>query len=372
MRQALLNKPFARPHLPHAPAIPRGVQQVGLGTARAFHCGRPIFASLAENVPIAGRALSEMDIDMEKRKVYNKPSLLKKATVKKEEKGKGPRAKEITSVVPVTPIVEQVLEDLDIYLPVAPIAPVTTRLLIPLAPTPSGRTPLPADIPASSSTGRFLPLSALASIHTSHHTHSHRVSTIFARLDDAGVWNDPHVRSHTYGSLDGTCVLLEVTFDGWDEERVRAVLGDAGRGWCEIVEITSGIEDSVLDEPASVSPRVEPESTTSEEIDQWFRGADHPLFSPPPARIEVEVDPADSVFLPTLDLSLVAQVDHALGFDDEWETFSNHSQFDDVLSDIGSEDVNMFGLSPLGSGPSPGWVGLDGPQAHTGPMDYLF
>jgi hypothetical protein len=313
-----------------------------------------------------------MDVDVEKRKVYNKPSLLKKASVKKEEKGKGPRAKEITPAVPVTPVVEQVLEDLDIYLPVVAIAPVTTRLLIPLAPTPSGRTPLPADTSALSSTGRFLPLSALASIHTSHHMHSHRVSTIFARLDDAGVWNDPHVRSHAYGSPDGTCVFLEVTFDGWDEESVRAVLGDAGRGWCEIVETVSGIEDSVLDEPASVSPRVEPDSTTSEEIDQWFRGADHPHFSPPPARIEVEVDPADSVFLPTLDLSLVAQVDHALGFDDEWEMTSNHSQFDDVLSDIGSDDVDMFGLSSPGSGLSPGWVGLDGRQAHRGPMDYLF
>ncbi|KAJ2965932.1 hypothetical protein NUW54_g13952 [Trametes sanguinea] len=40
------------PFLPRAPVVPRSVTQVGLGTARNFSSGRPLFQHLAENVPI--------------------------------------------------------------------------------------------------------------------------------------------------------------------------------------------------------------------------------------------------------------------------------------------------------------------------------
>ena len=73
------------PKLPRAPAVPRGVQQVGLGTARNFTTGRPIFAHLAENVPVAGRALSEADWKIQRKK---EQARLAKANAKKEQKKK--------------------------------------------------------------------------------------------------------------------------------------------------------------------------------------------------------------------------------------------------------------------------------------------
>jgi hypothetical protein len=326
-----------------------------------------------ENVPLVARTLTEADVDLEKRKVLNKPSLLKKkASAKTQEKGKGPRAKEnVPAVAKIAVVEDSVAEDLDVYLPIAPVAPVTTRLVVPLAPTPSGRTPLPADIPASSSSaGRFLPLSTLASVHASHHAHSLRVSTVFARLDSAGVWKDPCVRSRSYGSPDGTCVLLEVTFDGWDEERVRAVLGDAGQGWCEIEETRTGIEDSVLDQ-AAPRPEAAPASTTSEEIDRWFSGLDHRPSSPPPARVEVEFDPAESVILPTLDFSsFPTDVERHSESDDEWDAFS-----DGPLSDLGSDDVALYGLSSPRRDLSHGWdvtSPVVSPPTREGPIKYLF
>src|SRR5260221_12650166 len=55
------------PRLPRPPAAPRNVAQVGLGTARNFTTGRPIFQSLADkmyNIPVASRAFLEADLDM--------------------------------------------------------------------------------------------------------------------------------------------------------------------------------------------------------------------------------------------------------------------------------------------------------------------
>ncbi|KAJ7672098.1 hypothetical protein B0H17DRAFT_184549 [Mycena rosella] len=58
--------------LPRAPVVPRGMTQVGLGTARNFSSSRPIFQQLADNVPIAGRALYEADWDLSMRKEQEK------------------------------------------------------------------------------------------------------------------------------------------------------------------------------------------------------------------------------------------------------------------------------------------------------------
>jgi len=65
-------------YLPHGPyttnALPRGphaVANIGLGTARNFSSGRPVFQNLVQNVPIVARALNEAgdSIDDVKRKM---------------------------------------------------------------------------------------------------------------------------------------------------------------------------------------------------------------------------------------------------------------------------------------------------------------
>lgn len=56
---------FGAPFLPRGPTLPRpnAVTNVGLGTARNFSSGRPIFQNLIQNVPVAARSLCELDLD---------------------------------------------------------------------------------------------------------------------------------------------------------------------------------------------------------------------------------------------------------------------------------------------------------------------
>lgn len=83
----------------------------------------------------------------------------------------------------------------------------------------------------------------------------------------AGVWARGATFS-AHGDASGLCTVLRVEFRGWTEAMVRDVMGDAGRGWCRVVEM----EDYDFEDERSrcVSP---------------------------------EVDPAASVVLPTLDFS---------------------------------------------------------------------
>lgn len=56
---------FGAPYLPRGPTIPRpnAVTNVGLGTARNFSSGRPLFQNLIQNVPVAARSFCELDLD---------------------------------------------------------------------------------------------------------------------------------------------------------------------------------------------------------------------------------------------------------------------------------------------------------------------
>jgi hypothetical protein len=64
-RQAV-GRPFGAYHIPKAPGFtPRSVSQVGLGTARSFHSSRPLFQNLVDNAPIALRAFTEADWELE-------------------------------------------------------------------------------------------------------------------------------------------------------------------------------------------------------------------------------------------------------------------------------------------------------------------
>jgi hypothetical protein len=62
-----LSMPMGAPRLPRPPAVPRSIAQVGLGTARNFTTGRPIFQNIADkiyNVPVTSRAFLQADLDM--------------------------------------------------------------------------------------------------------------------------------------------------------------------------------------------------------------------------------------------------------------------------------------------------------------------
>ena len=187
--------------------------------------------------------------------------------------------------------VSEVQVEFDHYFAASP-AEVTTNLLVPLAPTPSSRQPL-----SSSPSLSLVPLSILLDVHASHGLHSLRVSSLFSRLDAAKVWVDQRVSCSVYGDPSGLASIMKIEFKGWTKGQVRAVLGEAGNGWCMIQEF--GKED--LPEPAPPSPSLSG-------ISSPFSGNSTPPFGfeeedslagdPPP-----KYDPSNSLVIPALDLS---------------------------------------------------------------------
>lgn len=223
-----LSRPFSAPRLPRPPTVPANVTQVGLGTARAFHSGRPIFQNMVDNVPIATRALweAEWDVKLKKKEAHK----IRRATKNKAV----PKSQEMLK--PVMPESRFGTSELDVYFPVESTPAVTTHLLVPLAPTPTNRLPLSTRTD-DGNVHPLLPVSNLASIHTRHRLHSLRVSTLFARLDAANVWDDPGVNVDAYAfgphhdTQERQCTILRVTFRGWNIGRVRIILGDSVEKW---------------------------------------------------------------------------------------------------------------------------------------------
>ena len=176
----------------------------------------------------------------------------------------------------------------------APPAEVTTSLLVPLAPTPSSRQPLPC-VPSPS----LIPLPILLDVHASHRLHSVRVSSLFSRLDSAKVWVDQSVSCSVYGDPSGLASIMKIEFKGWTKAQVRAVLGEAGKGWCMMQELWAE------DLPDSAPP-----SPSLSGISSPFSGCSTPPFGleeegslagdPSP---EYDVDPSKSLVIPALDLS---------------------------------------------------------------------
>ncbi|KAF5379855.1 hypothetical protein D9757_007224 [Collybiopsis confluens] len=277
---------LARPAQPHffarpATFVSRSVAQVGLGTARNFSSGRSVFQNFVENVPIAGRALYEADWDihMQAERDAIKKSL--KGTNAKAERSEmlKPKQKQMLALTTVPESIPESISEMDQYF-TNPIPAVTTMLLVPLAPTPTGRAPLPADVSDHAS---LLPLPSLASIHNSHEMHSLRVSALFSRLDAAHVW-EKGVLCSAYSEPDihGLCTVLQVEFVGWTASEVRGIIGESGTGWCAIEEIKSLSEDDLFSDVSSI-----------------FSGLsdDEGMGSP------LTVEPAHSLVLPTLDFS---------------------------------------------------------------------
>jgi len=237
-----LSRPFSAPRLPRPPVVPANVTHVGLGTARTFHSGRPIFQNIVENVPITTRALWEVEWEEKMKK-----KAARKLRRVKENCAPVPKTKDKLKLRPELLSIKLSKDhaepsELDIYFPVQPAPAVTTYLLVPLAPTPTARLPLSA----GSTTHPLLPISEVASTHYNHRLHTLRVSTLFARLDSGQVWDDPAVTvdAYAYGPRDSSddnarekqCTVLRVSFAGWTADRVRAIVGDSTEGWCTMEE----------------------------------------------------------------------------------------------------------------------------------------
>ncbi|KAJ3517180.1 hypothetical protein NLJ89_g672 [Agrocybe chaxingu] len=315
VRQALKNNAIRRqantflPRAP-APAPPRcgGVAQVGLGTARNFSTGRPIFQHLAENVPIVGRALYEVDWDLDMRKESKRMHTLAENKVKKVSKTQEmikPVQKKLKQQAIETEGVTAVSaqDDFAHYFHAVSTPAITTYLLIPLAPTPTTRVPLRPD--PGRSDALLPPLSYLGALHGSYSTHTLRVSSLFTRLDQANVWaRGVYCSAYSQGQQyqcagtndgesgvvgEGVCTTLTIEFRGWTKAEVRSVIGESGTGWCVLEEVVH--EEITVEEDLS-----DMDSLCSGDYDDQHTFGDS--FG-----MREAIDPTQSFILPTLDLS---------------------------------------------------------------------
>ncbi|KAI0637460.1 hypothetical protein C8Q77DRAFT_1097710 [Trametes polyzona] len=374
--RTFLSRPPTVPFLPRAPGVPRNIAQVGLGTARNFTTGRPVFQHLAENVPIYARAFSEADWKVrmqEERERLKMEKAKAKAHARKARKAQvALRPLKPVKAVTTAAVSEPKQEELEHYFPTPAAPEVTTHLLIPLAPTPTTRLPLSPN-PSSSSARPLLPLELIASMHTSHGTHALRVSTLFARLDTSHVFDDPGVHCEARGDPSGLCTVLEVRFEGWTASRVRGVIGEAGTGWCVLDEVWRDEEraeaeemDAALETMSAVESDLESHaglaslSGLSDINGSWDASAGH-------------IDPARSFVLPTLDFSAsfaapswssppasrgppsVSSALEDLQFHNEW------SEIEDGFSSPGSPGDYDADYSSDGSSVS-AWMGPAGPE----------
>ncbi|PPQ73023.1 hypothetical protein CVT26_014671 [Gymnopilus dilepis] len=383
-RDALKNNALRRQantFLPRSPGPvpPRmgGAAQVGLGTARNFSSARPIFQNLVQNVPIAGRALYEVDWDIEMRKEQQQMRLRAIKSSKKSQKGKemikaNKQAQKRREVLPEEENVFQKStesEDIEHYFPAPQAPPVRTYLLIPLAPTPTSRHPLSLNPEMSGREPTLLPpLSDLGVLHASHSTHALRLNTLFTRLDQADVWAHGNVHCSAYsqghshhkwdarsGTEEGVCTILKIEFIGWTKAEVRSVIGESGSGWCvleEVVQDESIVEEDELSDLDSGSLSARPSFASSPEHGPIL--ADEQLF-----------DPSDSLVLPSLDISnsspersIGTSVPSELELDDPWAddyqySSSGSSSYSD-LSDLIIDPPSSNGWFGFGHGFGPG------------------
>ena len=309
-----------RHHLPRPPPVGVHVTtNIGLGLARNFSTARPIFQNIVDNVPVVCRAFYEADLDLRKghaKRPRNRPSIQNKTKVSKSHDN--PRAMSFLQDNEA-----EIARYFDDY-----VAPVTTYLLVPLAPTPSSRVPLSEEPVLSMDVPMLLPpLSLLQQHHASFERHAARVSSLFLRLNQASVWSKgASCSSYSHGGEDAErCTILTVEFIGWSEAEVRAVIGEGGTGWCEIIECKS--DDADADESSEWS------ATEPDEI-AGVKDSEHNQVS-------------SSLVMPTIDLS-------SPGFESSFSfpspdlslssmallsrSMSPFSGFDDPWSDTGSEN----------------------------------
>jgi len=130
------------------------------------------------------------------------------------------------------------------YFVEASSAPFVTTLSIPLAPT-GTRAPLePLNDNNYNTT-----YSQVLNIHNSYTQHSIRIISLFRRLDRADVWNRGATVDCFDTEGDGLCHMLNVRLDGWSEEMLKEVIGDAGVGWCRITSVPKALVGSEAARP---------------------------------------------------------------------------------------------------------------------------
>ena len=358
-RQAV-GHPFGAYRLPKPPGFtPRSVSQVGLGTARSFHSSRPLFQNLVDNAPIALRAFTEADWELETRG--------KQPVKVVKQKGTHGVEKTREMAKPIEKKVQPVLEtqaEFDHYF-ATPTAEVITNLLVPLAPTPSSRQPLP-----SAPSPSLIPLSILLDLHASHEVHSLRVSSLFSRLDAAKVWIDPGVSCSVYGDPSGLASIMKIEFKGWTKAQVRAVLGEAGRGWCLMEEF--GVEDSLDSAPPSPSLSGVSTPCTGCSTPPFGFDEEDSLAGDPYAGFDI--DPSNELVIPSLELSnYEAWTDSPRV--PEHITIHESSSDSEVGSDYGSDGTSEYDRRSDHSDPAGfGWMVVSSrvDEVGDGPREYMF
>lgn len=352
---------FGAYHLPKPPGLTPPVSQVGLGTARSFHSSRPLFQNLVDNAPISLRAFIEADWELETK--GKKPVKMEKRKeapeVKKTKEMAKPAEKKVVHRVSETQI------EFDHYF-VTPPAEVITNLLVPLVPTPSSRQSLP-----STPSPSLIPLSILLDVHASHELHSLRASSLFSRLDAAKVWLDPRVSCSVYGDPSGLASIMKIEFKGWTKTQVRAVLGEAGKGWCMMQEFeVEDFPDSAPPSP-SLSGISSPCSGYSTPV-FGFEEEDSVVSDPSP---EYDVDPSSSLVIPALDLSNhEAWADNSPRVPEHIDipAPSSHSELDLDYDTDGSSEYDLFSNHSDSTGV--GWMMMSSrvSEVDDGPRERMF
>ena len=293
VRHALSTR-MGAPRLPRPPAVPRSVAQVGLGTARNFTTGRPIFQNIADNmhnIPVVTRAFLEAGLDI--RTKEDRGIALKLKHNRRKSKKRScrdcasdkvqfhPAATRPTSAAAAA---EETEAEFDKYF-VSQVPDVSTTLLIPLAPTPTSRVPLSHTF--AYDRHPLVPFLELSALRVDTERHASRVRALFEQLDAAQAWDKGAV-CETLGGARGASVL-RVRFAGWSAYAVRGIIGEAATGWCILEEERAEYEhgDSEPGECLSdFGSAVPPDDPGMAELN---------LNSP--------IDPAYSFVLPTLDFS---------------------------------------------------------------------
>ncbi len=294
VRHALSTR-MGAPRLPRPPAVPRSIAQVGLGTARNFTTGRPIFQNIADNmhnIPVAARAFLEADLDMRTKEDRGLALKLKHARRKSKKHSRRVCASDKVQFHPsathppatATAAEETESEFVKYFVPQVP--DVSTTLLIPLAPTPTTRVPLSHTF--AYDRHPLVPFLELSALRVDTERHASRVKALFEQLDAAQAWDKGAV-CETLGGARGASVL-RVRFAGWSAHAVRGILGEVATGWCVLEEERAEYGDSEPEECLSdIGSAVATDGPGIAELN---------LNSP--------IDPSYSFVLPTLDLSASA------------------------------------------------------------------
>jgi hypothetical protein len=396
VRHALSTR-MGAPRLPRPPAVPRSIAQVGLGTARNFTTGRPIFQNIADNmhnIPVVTRAFLEADLDMKTKD--DRGLALKLKHTRRKSKKRSCRSCATDKVqfhaaatcptvaaietTPAAAAAEETEAEFDKYF-VPQVPDVSTTLLIPLAPTPTTRVPLSHTF--AYDRHPLVPFLELSALRVDTDRHASRVRTLFEQLDAAQAWDKGAV-CETLGGARGASVL-RVRFAGWSACAVRGIIGEAATGWCILEEERAEYEcgDSEAEECLSdIGSDVAPDDPGIAELN-----------------LNSAIDPAYSFVLPTLDFSASAAPPPINPPSDA----AADLPFSDMASKVSSSDVDTFSdlgymsdegssggsggstdshgwIEPpdaLYSSPTPSWAGLSFSSAFSrrleeGPWEEVF